>query len=106
MKAFLEGFLPRILPPEQSFRLIPHEGKSDLEKSLPRKLRTWREPGARFIVVRDQDRADCVQVKAGLRALCDGTGRDVLIRIACRELEAWYLADLSAVDKAYGSQVG
>lgn len=38
MKVALEGLLPRILPGE-NFRLIAHEGKQDLAKSIPRKLR-------------------------------------------------------------------
>lgn len=50
MKAFLQGLLPRILPPHVGFKLIPHEGKSDLEKSLKIKLRGWRTPETRFIV--------------------------------------------------------
>lgn len=102
MKVFLEGLLPRIVPATVSFILVPHEGKSDLERSLPRKLKAWRDPDAKFIVVRDQDRADCLDVKGRLQALCAATGREgTLIRIACRELEAWYLADLAAVDRAY-----
>lgn len=106
MKAFLEGLLPRILPEGVAFRLIPHEGKSDLESSIPRKLRGWREPGARFVVVRDQDSGDCREVKARVVELCHAGRRpDVLVRIACRELEAWYLADLAAVDAAYGTHL-
>ncbi len=106
MKVFLDGFLPRILPANTPFVLIPHEGKSDLETSLPRKLKAWRDPAAKFVVVRDQDSADCLDVKARLQALCTGTGRQgILIRIACRELEAWYLADLAAVDSAYGTHL-
>lgn len=31
--------------------------------------------------------------------------RDVLIRIACKELEAWYFGDLPAVSKAYEHDV-
>ncbi len=31
-KEFLNGILPKILPPEIDFRCIPFEGKSDLEK--------------------------------------------------------------------------
>lgn len=54
------------------------------------------------MVVRDQDLADCVALKARLTELCVQAGRpDTVIRIACRELEAWYLADLAAVDQAF-----
>jgi hypothetical protein len=39
-KILLEGLLPRFFP-DLSFLCIPHEGKQDLEKSFPRKLRAW-----------------------------------------------------------------
>lgn len=54
MKILLDGLLPRLLP-EVSFLCIPHEGKQDLEKSIPRKIRAWREPGICFVVMRDND---------------------------------------------------
>lgn len=41
MKAFLLEFLPRLIPGWQheiDFLLIPHQGKSDLDKSIPKKL--------------------------------------------------------------------
>jgi hypothetical protein len=102
MKAFLEGLLPRFLPAHVTFKLIPHEGKSDLEKSLRNKLRAWRTPDTRFVVVRDQDSGDCHKIKARLRTLCQESGRpDALVRIACRELEAWFIADLAAVGRTF-----
>ncbi len=105
MKLFLEGLLPRLLPAGVGFKLIPHQGKQDLEKSIPRKLRGWQDPAARFIVVRDQDSGDCRTIKARLRALCaEGGHPETLVRIVCRALEAWYLADLAAVDAAFGTR--
>lgn len=102
MKAFLEAFLPRLLPASIPFKLIPHEGKSDLEASLPRKLRAWRSPDAKFIVVRDQDAADCKAVKARLVGIAEAAGHHgTVVRIACRELEAWILGDLEAVARAF-----
>jgi Endonuclease V len=45
MALFLEGLLPRILPPDYAFGINcfvrPHEGKSDLQKSIPKKLRAF-----------------------------------------------------------------
>ncbi len=102
MKVFLDELLPRVLPPEITFQTIPHEGKSDLEKSIPRKLRAWRTPDTRFVVVRDQDAADCHRVKEELTRLCTEAGRpDTLARVACRELEAWILGDLDTVAELY-----
>ena len=38
--------------------------------------------------------------------LCADAGKpDTLVRIVCRELESWYLADLQAVDKVFGTQL-
>ena len=39
---------------------IEHQGKSDLERSIPRKIGAWQAPRPpRFIVMRDNDGADC-----------------------------------------------
>jgi len=102
-KAFLDEFLPRILPPEIRFRTIPHNGKSDLQKSIPRKLRAWRNPNARFVVLHDKDSHDCVHLKQKLQDICQAARPDLtpLIRIACHELEAWYLGDFDAIESAY-----
>jgi len=70
MKTLLDGLLPRLIP-GRSFICIPHEGKQDLEKSIPRKLKAWREPGARFVVVRDNDGGDCRALKQRLVGLCN-----------------------------------
>lgn len=101
MKVFLDGLLPRIFP-ELRFLCVPHEGKSDLEASLARKLRAWNEPGVRFVVIRDNDGSGCLDLKARLAGICSATGRaGVTIRIACQELEAWYLGDPQALALAY-----
>lgn len=101
MKVFLEALLPRAFPGLR-FLCVPHNGKGDLEKSVPRKLRAWREPGVRFVVVRDNDGADCRAIKRGLTDLCERAGRpDSLVRIATQELEAWYLGDLDALADAF-----
>ena len=101
MADLLDGLLPRLFPALR-FQCVPHDGKQDLEKSIPRKLRAWREPGVRFVVARDQDSADCRQVKARLANLCRNAGRaDVLVRVVCRELEAWYIGDPEALVRAF-----
>lgn len=100
-QAMLEGLLPKLLPDGTTVRYLTFEGKSDLEKQLARKVRGYRNQEARFIVVRDQDsHPDCTVVKAKLVGLCQGAGKpEALVRIACRELESFYLADLAAVEK-------
>ncbi len=51
-KTMLEGLLPRLLPSSVSFTAIAFEGKSDMEKQMPIKLRGWRNPNTRFVAVR------------------------------------------------------
>ncbi|NTV96191.1 MAG: DUF4276 family protein [Thiobacillus sp.] len=104
-KALLESVLPRILNAETGFRCIPFEGKQDLERQLTRKIRAYQNRQARFIVLRDQDsHPDCTQLKNRLLDLCHASGKAdrCLVRIACRELETFYLADLQAVERTFG----
>ena len=99
-REMLEGLLPKVLPEGFPVQFVVFEGKSDLEKQMGRKMRAWLEPGIRFVVLRDQDSGDCRVVKDGLLDRCRKANRgDTLVRIACRELESWYLADLEAVEK-------
>ena len=101
-KAMIEGLLPKIARTEVVVRYIIFEGKQDLEKQLPRKLRRYNNPNANFIVLRDQDSADCTDIKAKLRQKCaEANKTQAVVRIACHELESWYLADLMAVEKAF-----
>ncbi len=94
--------VPCLVPEDVTCHFVPHEGKSDLEKSIPRKLRAWRTPGVRFVVVRDKDQGDCRDVKHKLLELCrNGRRPDTLVRIVCHHLESWYLGDLAAVEKAF-----
>jgi hypothetical protein len=100
-KEMLDGLLPRILDDSICYRAIHFEGKQDLEKRLHRKLKNWMNPDALFVVVRDQDQGDCAEVKQKLKTICRDAGRpDTLVRIACHELESWFLGDLQAVEKA------
>ncbi|MCY4653606.1 MAG: DUF4276 family protein [Dehalococcoidia bacterium] len=104
MKSLLEEFLPRAFP-DTTFVLIAHEGKDDLEKSIPRKLRAWREPGVRFVVLRDKDQNDCISLKQRLLQMCKEGGRpDTLVRIVCSELESWFLGDPDALAQAFGNE--
>ena len=102
-RKLLEGLLPRLFPAGLEPRYIVFEGKSDLERQLVRRLRGYQVPDARFVVLRDQDSADCREIKGNLQAKCSETGRSVLVRIACHELESWYLGDLTAVESALGA---
>ncbi|MBM3997944.1 MAG: DUF4276 family protein [Planctomycetes bacterium] len=102
--AILDGLLPKLIPGDVVPRYITFEGKQDLESQLVRRLRGYRNPNALFVVLRDQDgHPRCGVVKQRLEKLCNQAGhRGVLIRIACKELESFYLADLKAVEQALG----
>jgi len=100
-RALLASLYPRLIPAGSPIeaRFIVFEGKQDLDRQLERKLKGYLNRQASFIVLRDQDRADCRTVKRALVARCERAGRpDTVVRIACRELEAFYLGDLRAVE--------
>lgn len=100
----LEGVLPRLVPDGTRITYLVFEGKQDLERNLVRKLRGWRRPNSAFVVLRDQDAGDCRAVKNNLSALVDESGaRPALVRVACRELEAWVLGDWEAVAQAFAA---
>ena len=104
MQTLLDGLLPRIFPNLQ-FACIPHSGKADLEGSIAKKLRAWRTPGDRFVIVRDNDNGDCLTRKQKLSQLCREGGRaDTLVRIVCQEVEAWYLGDPEALAAAFADE--
>jgi hypothetical protein len=100
----LRGILPNIIPADVVPRFIVFEGKRDLEGQLVKRLRGYRHPNALFVVMRDQDaQPNCKKIKGNLLNLCNQAGRQgVLVRIACRELESFYLADLQAVERGLG----
>ena len=101
MKVLLEGLLPRLFP-DLPFLCLPHDGKQDLERSIPRKLRAWREPGVRFVVMQDNDGSDCHSLKQHLVGITRRSGRaDTIVRIACQELEAWYFGAPDALATAF-----
>ncbi|MBN1952584.1 MAG: DUF4276 family protein, partial [Bacteroidales bacterium] len=108
MKHFLQGILPGILPKgyilNSNCFIRAHQGKQDLRKSIPKKAGAYQKYSVpiRLIVIHDQDSADCILLKKELRDLIISNSTIThLIRIACRELEAWYLGDLDALQAVY-----
>ncbi len=102
-KCLLDELMPRLLPEDVGYRVIPFQGKQDLEKRMGLKIRAYQNESARFVVLRDQDSyTDCRALKKGLEARCQASGKaaQCLVRIACTELETFYLADLAAVGRA------
>lgn len=100
----LKERLPKLIPEEINYICISHQGKQDLARSIPIKLRAFKNisPDTKFIIVHDQDSHDCQNLKKELLELCKNVDSSrVLIRIICHELESWFLGDLAAVEKAY-----
>lgn len=108
----LQVILPKVLPKgwalgENCF-VRRHEGKQDLQLSIPRKMRaaSKKDITTGFIVLQDQDCNDCRALKAHLVQLCKNAqvgNREVpfKVRIICHELEAWYLGDMDAIEKVF-----
>lgn len=97
----LKGILKRILPDNFAVHYLVFEGKQDLEKQIERRLRLWQKPDSVFLVMRDQDAGDCMVIKQNLMEKVRASGKDAVtyVRIACHELESFYLGDLSAVEQ-------
>jgi len=98
----LSGLLPKLLPESVHVHYLVFDGKQDLERQLVRKLRGWRMPDSAFVVLRDQDAAECRVVRATLAKLVQESKRTPsLVRVACRELESWIVGDWQAVAEAF-----
>jgi len=106
LKAVVESIIEDegVEPEKLQVKYQVFEGKQDLEKQLVRKLKYWQAPNTRFIVIRDQDSGDCIEVKQSIQEKVNASGRthETLIRIVCRELESFYLGDLVAVEQGLG----
>lgn len=115
MEVFLRELLPRLLGERATFNVHPSQGKDDLLRNLPARLRgyaAWLPEHWRVIVVVDRDDQDCHALKAMMEEASAGAGLPtrssggagswrVATRIAIEELEAWYFGDWSAVQEAY-----
>ena len=103
--AFLQAFLPRAGIPAGQFQVFPHDGKPGVIAHFHRLICRLDDPEARFIVLVDKDSRDCRQLKREILDLaqkeCPAQVERLLVRIACRELEAWHLGDVDALRKAY-----
>ena len=95
----LRSLLPKLLPENVNAVPLIFEGKSDLDKRLVQRIRGWQAPNTHFLVLRDKDHSDCQMLKQSLVDKATEAGRaDSIVRIACHELETFYLGDLNAVE--------
>lgn len=115
-EAALTAILPKILVDDVTFDFHVFEGKQDLLKKLPLRLkgyRRWIPNNWRIFVLIDEDRQDCQEVKARLERAAREAGFwtkshpnsqgefRVVNRLAVEELEAWFFGDVEALRNAY-----
>jgi hypothetical protein len=106
LKRIIDKRFPNAKPEANKFHITyhSHQGKQDLEKNLECRLKHWKKPNTVFIIIRDQDSENCKTIKNNLRNICAKAGKtdsETIIRIACHELETFYLGDYSAIEKAF-----
>ena len=115
-EAALSTILSKIFSPDVPYHFHVFEGKHDLLKKLPVRLkgyRHWIPDDWRIVVLVDEDRKDCLEMKeklenaareAGFRTKSSTTSEgnfQVVNRLAVEELEAWFFGDPKAIRKAY-----
>lgn len=115
-EAALKNLLPKIFGNTATFAIHPHQGKPDLLKKLPIRLRgyrNWLPEDWRIVVLVDNDSEDCLELKSRLEQMAQqagfvtksiappGQAFQVLNRLAVEELEAWFFGDVTALNAAY-----
>ena len=103
IKNVFDIILPKILPSDFGFRILVHQGKSDLENALTDKITSLSKiTGAKILITIDQDNNDCKQLKNKIIGIIgENYACEYKIRIVCKELESWLLGDLLAIEKAF-----
>lgn len=112
----LKHILPKISRNKATFRTHIFRGKTDLIRKLPGRLKgysAWLPENYKIIVLIDEDREDCQQLKQQLEAIAQSAGLttkssspankayQVINRIVIEELEAWFFGDVDAICQAY-----
>ncbi len=115
MEQALLTLVPRIRP-GLDFQVHAFQGVDDMLGKLPERFRGyigWIPDDWRIVVIRDEDRKDCVKLKAQIEKIAVDAGLtiksrarpnapfQVLTRIAVEELEAWLLGDVAALIATY-----
>ncbi len=112
---FLNIFLSRFLSKEIEFNIYTFNGKPDMLKKLPSRLKAysnWLPEDMIIFIIIDKDNEDCFQLKEKLEEIVCASGLyskskplnkkwNVVTRIIIEELESWYIGDWEAVCKAY-----
>ena len=115
MEEALKAILPKILSNNVTFDFLVFEGKDDLLNNLFVRLKgyRWIPDDWRIMVLIDEDRRDCRELKGKLERTAHEAGfltktsavlnEDfrVVNRLAIEELEAWFFGDVEALHAAY-----
>ena len=111
----LKHLLPKILLKDVSYEFHTFQGRDEMLKELPTRLKgeQWIPDNWRIIVLIDEDRRDCHKLKAYLEKAAHEAGFvtksgaapnedfQVVNRLAIEELEAWFFGDVEAIHAAY-----
>jgi hypothetical protein len=115
-EAALKNLVPKLMGKDISFNIHVFQGKQDLLKNLPKRLRGYRHwlPYDWYIVVLiDKDQEDCAKLKQKLEQTAHDEGfitrsnssqnmkLNVINRIAIEELESWFFGDVTALEITY-----
>jgi hypothetical protein len=114
-EAALTELLPKILRSGITWQINPHQGKQDLIKKLPNRLKgfsEWLPEDWYIFVLIDKDKDDCLELKQKLEQIATDanlktkgsqiSGRiQVVNRIAIEEFEAWFFGDITALSTAF-----
>ena len=104
MKVTLERLIARFWPTTVcgvDWIALSFQGKSDLEKNIAPKMKSWNYGTPHFVILRDQDGGDCELLKTKLCEIAAQGSHSYTVRVVCNELESWFLGELESVEAAY-----
>lgn len=113
----LRNVVPKLVTPTPTLDCHVYEGKRDLLRRLMQRLKGYAASGLSedmlIVVLVDEDRQDCHELKAKLESAAADAGLktqttashshevQVLNRILIEELESWFFGDVAAVVTCY-----
>ena len=111
----LKLLIPKMLEEDVSYEFHTFQGRDEMLIELPKRLKgeRWIPKDWRIIVLIDEDRRDCHELKAYLEkaaheadfvtksSAAPNENFQVVNRVAIEELEAWFFGDVEALHAAY-----
>ncbi|CAN5346503.1 DUF4276 family protein [soil metagenome] len=111
----LTEIVPKILGNKVTFKVHDFRGKTNLLKKLPDRMKGYynllkSQEDWRIVVLIDEDRQDCKELKQKLEDIAIGEGLStpstkknfqVLNRLVVEEIEAWFFGDVEAMRVKY-----